>query len=157
MSMAFRILAMVALFLPRVLLAQGSCPNTQARELGIRSDVAVQSTRVPAGQVRATNPLGFTIATPMNVSGTVGGARPEGPVGYPVVTSVVKGSAAEAAGLAVCDLILAIDERDGRARGPLFPNAEPGTVYRLTVRRGGEELELKYVYASGGGLGAQAR
>ena len=156
MGISFRVLVALSLFLPQMLVAQGSCPNTQARELGIRTDVAVQSTRVPAGQSRAINPLGFTIAMPMNVSGSVRGARPEGPVGYPVVTSVVKGSAAEDAGLAVCDLILAIDDRDGRARGPLFPNTDPGTVYRLTIRRGAEELELKYVYASGGGVGAQA-
>jgi hypothetical protein len=157
MSMRLRILATVALFLPRTLLAQGGCPNTQARELGIRTDVAVQTTRVPTEPTRAVNPRGFTIVTPMNVSGTVGGARPQGPIGYPVVTSVVKGSAAEKAGLAVCDLILAIGDRDGRARGPLFPSTEPGTVYRLTVRRGDEELELEYVYGSGEGVAAQGR
>jgi S1-C subfamily serine protease len=70
---------------------------------------------------------------------------PNNTYGYPFVHTVVKGSNAERAGLAVNDTILSVNGRDAR-RPPLFPVREAGTRYVLRVRRGREELELTFIY-----------
>jgi len=70
---------------------------------------------------------------------------PNNTYGYPYVHTVVKGSNAERAGLAVDDTILSVNGRDAR-RPPLFPVREAGTRYVLRVRRGREEMELTFIY-----------
>jgi membrane-associated protease RseP (regulator of RpoE activity) len=75
------------------------------------------------------------------------GVRP-GPgnaYGYPDVREVVSGSAADAAGLEVGDVIVAVDGRDMRYED-FFPVKVAGTRYVMLVRRGEEELELLYTY-----------
>lgn len=64
---------------------------------------------------------------------------------HPIVRSVVAGSAADAAGLKVGDVIVAVDGRDMRYE-QLFPVEVAGTRYVMLVRRGEEELELVYTY-----------
>jgi S1-C subfamily serine protease len=70
---------------------------------------------------------------------------PRNAYGYPYVTEIAAHSNAERAGLAVGDTIVAINGRDAR-QPPLFPVQEPGTRYVLRVRRGEEELELRYTF-----------
>ncbi len=64
---------------------------------------------------------------------------------HPIVRSVVAGSAADAAGLKVGDVIVAVDGRDMR-HDLFFPVEVAGTRYVMLVRRGEEELELVYTY-----------
>lgn len=99
--------------------------------------------QVEAGQ-RSTSraarvDLGFGISVPTTL----------GPGGmtaadYPVVSVVRPQSGAAEAGLAVGDVVLAVDGRDGRERG-LFRHLEPGQRYVLRIRRGTEVLELTLV------------
>jgi S1-C subfamily serine protease len=64
---------------------------------------------------------------------------------YPVIKQVAPGSNAARAGLAVGDVLLSVDGRDTRT-SPLFPDQRGGVRYLLRVRRGGEEVELTYVF-----------
>lgn len=101
------------------------------------SSGAVHEYRVPDEEISSRPPpLGFLF-----------GVRP-GPgnaYGYPDVRTVVSGSAADAAGLKVGDVIVAVDGRDMRYED-FFPVTVAGTRYVMLVRRGEEELELVYTY-----------
>jgi S1-C subfamily serine protease len=63
---------------------------------------------------------------------------------FPVVSAVDSGSAAQAAGIAVGDVILAVNGKNGR-EGRLFRERAPGTKYVLSVRRGEEVKEITFV------------
>jgi S1-C subfamily serine protease len=63
---------------------------------------------------------------------------------HPFVTQVVKGSAAEQAGLLQGDTIIAVDGRDTR-HPPMFSDPAPGVRHLLRIRRAGEEMELTFV------------
>lgn len=67
---------------------------------------------------------------------------------YPVVVVVKTCSPAEAAGFEVGDELVRVDGRDGRLL-PLFAGGPygPGTLHRVTVRRGERLLELKLTLA----------
>jgi len=101
--------------------------------------------------------------TPTRVEGThtITGSRtnPRAPTAYfglgwggreegrPIIAVVEEGSPAARAGLTVGDVLLSVNGRDTRERGPLFPEPAPGREYRLRVKRGAEERELTLVAA----------
>jgi S1-C subfamily serine protease len=62
--------------------------------------------------------------------------------GYPRVSSVRPGSSAARVGLAVGDLLVAVDGRDTQRTGRWFADAVPGRRYTLRVQRGGAERDL---------------
>jgi|GEM_PF-6772220 C-terminal processing protease CtpA/Prc len=62
--------------------------------------------------------------------------------GYPRVSSVTPGSSAARAGLAVGDVLVAVDGRDTQQAGAWFAEAVPGRRYTLRVRRGQAEQDL---------------
>lgn len=68
---------------------------------------------------------------------------------HPFVTQVVKGSAAEEAGLMVGDTIIAVDGRDTRQPSVLVDPA-PGIRHLFRIRRAGEEIELTFVMPAPG-------
>lgn len=69
------------------------------------------------------------------------GTRPARTRDYPVVTTVYECSPAEDAGFRVGDVVEVVDGQDGRIL-PLFDDSRPGAAHVVTVRRGGERLEL---------------
>ncbi len=60
------------------------------------------------------------------------------------ITGVVPGTSAAQAGLAVGDIILSSNGKDGRL-GRLFPDRRLGAKYVLRIRRGDEEREITFV------------
>lgn len=62
---------------------------------------------------------------------------------YPVVTKVDSGSAPQAAGIAIGDVILEVNGHDAR-EGHLFRDRNPGTRYLMRVRRGTEVREIGF-------------
>ena len=70
------------------------------------------------------------------------GTKPLRTRDYPVVTTVYECSPAEDAGFRVGDIVEVVDGQDARIL-PLFHDPHgPGTTHVVTVRRGGERLEL---------------
>jgi S1-C subfamily serine protease len=86
---------------------------------------------------RAPPPLGFA----WGIEGTPGEPYP-----YPEIKTVVPGSNAARAGLTVGDTLVSVNGHDMRQLAPLFPDRTPGTKYTMRVRRGGEDLELTFIY-----------
>jgi S1-C subfamily serine protease len=99
--------------------------------------------RGPIGRGRGGNTsapkLGFAYrGAPLITNGQISFAE------FPVVSAVDSGSAAQAAGIAVGDVILAVNGKNGR-EGRLFVERAPGTKYVLSVRRGEEVKEITFV------------
>lgn len=95
-----------------------------------------QESTVPTGR-RVRADVGFGLDFQMSM--TPAGMQP---TGHPRVSSVRAGSNAQAAGLAVGDLLLAVDGRDTQRPGRWFADAVPGRRYVLRVRRGQQEMEI---------------
>jgi serine protease Do len=117
------------------------------RALSVR---LVQMPRAVAGE-RVAAEYGFILREPDGPQPELGGRRPGGS-GAPVVSLVVKDSAAARAGLEVGDVILQVEEtavvtRDA-AREALADLA-PEQSLRLTVRRESRRLPLEIVPAPG--------
>jgi serine protease Do len=105
----------------------------------------VQMPRIVAGE-RVAAEYGFILREPDGAQPELGGRRPGGGTAAPVVSLVVKGSAAARAGLEVGDVILQVEEtavitRDA-AREALADLA-PEKSLRLTVRRDDRRLALE--------------
>ncbi|HET7234425.1 MAG TPA: PDZ domain-containing protein [Longimicrobium sp.] len=109
---------------PGIALAQEASPG---------SDPAVRTVILN----RAPPPLGFSV----KFSLTDGGPDP-----YPEIITVVPGSNAALAGMAVGDTLLSVNGRDASERTPLFPDRTPGTKYTMRVRRDGEDIELIFSF-----------
>jgi|GEM_PF-1834081 len=87
-------------------------------------------------------------------SGTIRNPRPRVYMGLgwsqhnteaPVITKVEAGSPAARAGLAVGDIMRAVDGRETTEGGSFFPGNAPGRRYTIHVQRGDEELDLVIV------------
>ena len=90
-------------------------------------------------------PLGFTYRGTPSVA-------PDGAVrsaDYPLVVAVVEGSPAQRSGIAVGDVIVRVNGRDGR-EAALFRDRSPGTRYVVRVRRGDREEEITFVFGPAG-------
>lgn len=112
------------------------------RALNVR---LVQMPRAVAGE-RVAAEYGFILREPDGAQPELGGRRPAGGSAAPIVSLVVKDSAAARAGLEVGDVILQVQEvsvvtRDG-AREALADLA-PEQSLRLTVRRDDRRLPLE--------------
>jgi S1-C subfamily serine protease len=122
------------------LLAGGGCATAQSGTREIAPGVTMTGNTIDTHRGPR---LGFTYTgTPMiSPDGTVRFAD------YPVVTAVADSSEAQKAGIRVGDVILQVNGRDGR-EAALFRNRNPGTQYRLTVRRGTQPLELSFTFGA---------
>jgi serine protease Do len=98
--------------------------------------------RIVAGE-RVAAEFGFILRDP-EPQPELGGRRPGG--NAPTVTLVVRGSAAERAGLETGDVILTIDDRAVVSRDAAreaLADLAPERPFRLTVRRGEQHLALE--------------
>jgi S1-C subfamily serine protease len=100
----------------------------------------------PVAGERVAAEYGFVLREPDGPQPELGGRRPGGSGAAPTVSFVVRGSAAERAGLETGDLLVQVDDtpvitRDA-AREALADLAVE-TPLRLVVRRGGERLSLE--------------
>lgn len=101
--------------------------------LASAATASAQEQTVSTGR-RAKADVGFGVAIQMShASGEVRAT------GHPRVSSVRPGSSAALAGLAVGDILLAVDGRDTQRAGGWFADAVPGRRYTLRVRRGDAE------------------
>ena len=110
----------------------------QQQRTGVQHHTTVSNANPANG--RAARTFGF--AWKVGVHPGANGSRSS--FDAPTVTFVAPGSNAARAGVAVGDTIVEIDGRDAR-QPPIFADRTPGREYTLRVRRGGEELELRYV------------
>jgi S1-C subfamily serine protease len=104
--------------------------------LTLASGASAQEQTVTTGR-RAKADVGFGVEVQMSL-----GPNGLSPTGHPRVNSVRPGSSAERAGLAVGDVLVAVDGRDTQQAGVGFADAVPGRRYTLRVRRGNAELDI---------------
>jgi serine protease Do len=111
------------------------------QQLGIR--LAVMPPAM-AGERTAAD-FGFVLREPETPGQPVGRTLDAPPPGVPAVVAVLKGSAAESAGLTVGDVIVDVDGRPvptGEAAREALAAADLTRPLRLTVRRGAEQRSV---------------
>lgn len=86
--------------------------------------------------------LTWKIGTATFLATTSGEVLASSPQEPPVVLGVQPCSPAHFAGFEPGDRIIAVNGRDPRESGPLFPEDKPGAAYRFELRRGEKRIEL---------------